>query len=123
MRFAVPHDRRLADLVRLIDQDEVPIAQTWRAVGDGAERLGLRRPGYGLVRQLVRTERRRREIRAATVAALTDAAHGFAAGRVPVEELIDDLERIAWEHEFVCNEHKPPERPRRARRQLRRSAS
>ena len=108
MRFAVPHDRRLADLVRLFDRHEVPIAQTWRAVGDGAERLGLRRPGYGLVRQLVRTERRRREIRAATVAALTAAAHGFAAGRVPVEELIDDLERIAWEQELVCNEHKPP---------------
>jgi hypothetical protein len=118
MRFAVPHDRRLADLVRLLDQDEVPIAQTWRAVGEGAERLGLARPGYGLVRQLVRSERHRRQLRAATIAALKDAAHGFAAGRVPVEKLIDDLERIGLEEELVLNEHKPP-----SRAQLRRSAS
>lgn len=108
MRFAVPHDRRFADLVRLFDRDEVPIAQTWRAVGEGAERLGLRRPGYGLVRQLVRIERHRRRIRAATVAALKDAAHGFAAGRVPIEKLIDDLERIALEEELVFDAHKPP---------------
>jgi hypothetical protein len=108
MRFAVPPDPRLADLVRLFDRDEVSMAQTWREVGAGAERLGLRRPGYGLVRQLVLVERRRRELRAAMIAALKDAATGFAAGRVPIVKLIDDLERIAWERGLVFNEHKPP---------------
>ena len=108
MRFAVPPDPRLRDLVRLLDRDGVPIAQTWRAVGEGAERLALRRPGYGLVRQLVRIERRRREVRAATLAALEEAASGFAAGRVPIVKLIDDLERIGWERGLVFNDHKPP---------------
>lgn len=109
MHFAVAaNDSRLADLVRLLDQDEVPVAQTWRAVGEGAERLGLRRPGYGLVRQLVRLERRRRQIRAQTIEALKTAASGFAAGRVPVRKLIDDLERIGWQRGLVFNEHKPP---------------
>jgi hypothetical protein len=108
MRFAVPHDVRHVDLVRLLDRDGVPIAHTWRAGGEGAERLGLRRPGYGLIRALVLLERRRRELRAATAAALKEAAHGFAAGRVPIPKLIDDLERIAWESSLVFDEHKLP---------------
>ena len=109
MRFAVPpNDSRLVDLVRLLDRDAVPIAQTWRSVGEGAERLGLRRPGYGLVRQLVRIERRRREIRAATIEALKTAASGFAAGRAPFRELIGDLESIGWQRGLVFNEHTPP---------------
>ena len=109
MRFTVaPNDSRLVDLVRLLDRDGVPIAQTWRAVGEGAERLALMRPGYGLVRRLVRLERRRREIRAQTIQALKTAASGFAAGRVPVRRLIDDLERIGWRRGLVFNEHKPP---------------
>lgn len=108
MRFAVPpNDSRLVDLVRLFDRDEVSIAQTWRTVGEGAEQLGLRRPGYGLVRQLVLLERRRRQVRADTIAALKDAASAVAAGRVPVRKLIDDLEQIGWERGLVFNEHKP----------------
>jgi hypothetical protein len=39
MRFAVPPDPRLADLVRLFDRDEVSMAQTWRLVGDGPNGL------------------------------------------------------------------------------------
>jgi len=109
MRFAVvANDSRLVDLVRLLDRDGLQIAQTWRAVGEGAERLGLRRPGYGLVRRLVRSERRRREVRAETIEALKTAASGFAAGRAPVRKLIDDLERIGWRKGLVFNEHKPP---------------
>jgi hypothetical protein len=107
MRFAVPHDARLMDLVRLLDRDGVPIAQTWREVGEGAERLGLRRPGYGLVRQLVRIERRRREVRAEVISVLKDAATAFAAGRVP-RSMIDDLARAGWERALVFNEHQPP---------------
>jgi hypothetical protein len=97
MRFAVPgNDQRLADLVRLLDRDGVPIAETWRAVGAGANRLGLRRPGYGLMRKLVRLERLRRRVRAETVAALRRAASGFAAGRIPIPQLLDELEQIGW---------------------------
>jgi hypothetical protein len=107
MRFAVPHDSRLSDLVRLLDEDGVPVAQTWRAVGEGAERLGLRRPGYGLVRRLVRVERHRRQVRAQVISVLKDAATAFAAGRVPLG-MIDDLARAGWERALVFNEHKPP---------------
>ena len=109
MRFAVPgNDPRLADLVRLLDHDNVPIAETWRAVGAGANRLGLMRPGYGLVRQLVRLERFRRLVRAETIAALKKAASGIAAGRVPVRPLLADLERIDWRRGVVFDAHKPP---------------
>jgi hypothetical protein len=103
----VPHDARLMDLVRLLDRDGVPIAQTWREAGEGAERLGLRRPGYGLVRQLVQIERCRRQVRAEVIAVLEDAATAFAAGRVPMS-MIDDLARAGWERALVFNEHKPP---------------
>ena len=109
MRFAVPgNDPRLADLVRLFDRESIPIAETWRAVGAGAERLGLRRPGYGLVRQLVRLERFRRLVRAETIAAVKKAASGVAAGRVPVRPLFADLERIGWRRGLVFDAHKPP---------------
>ena len=109
MRFAVaPNDSRLVDLVRLLDREGVSVAETWRVVGEGAERLGLWRPGYGLVRRLVRLERRRRELRAQTIEALKTAASGFAAGRAPFRELIGDLERIGWRKGLVLNEHKPP---------------
>ena len=109
MRSAVAaNDSRLVDLVRLLDRDGVSVAQTWRAVGEGAERLGLWRPGYGLVRRLVRLERRRREVRAQTIEALKSAASGIAAGRAPFRELIDDLERIGWRRGLVFIEHKPP---------------
>jgi hypothetical protein len=79
-----------------------------RAVGEGAERLGLTRPGYGLVRRLVRLERRRRAIQARTIEALKTAASGFAAGRAPFRKLIDDLERIGRLERLVLDEHKPP---------------
>ena len=109
MRFAVPgNDQRLVDLVRLLDRDGVSIAETWRAVGAGANRLGLRRPGYGLVRQLVALERFRRRVRAETIAALKRAASGFAAGRVPIVKLIDDLERIGRRRGPVFDPYRPP---------------
>ena len=84
------------------------MAETWRIVGDRANRLGLRRPGYGLVRQLVRLERFRRRVRAETIAALRKAASGFAAGRVPVRPLLADLERIGWRRGLVFDPTPPP---------------
>ncbi|MBA3244876.1 MAG: hypothetical protein H0T61_06825 [Actinobacteria bacterium] len=109
MRFAVPgNDPRLVGLVRRLDRDGVSMAETWRAVGAGANRLGLRRPGYGLVRQLVRLERFRRRVRNETIAALKKAASGFAAGRAPFRPLLADLERIGWRTGLVFDPHEPP---------------
>ena len=56
------------------------MAQTWRAVGAAAERLGLRRPSYQHVRRLVRIERRRRQLEARGRAVLGRAAATLAAG-------------------------------------------
>ena len=84
------------------------MAETWRTVGAGANRLGLTRPGYGLVRKLVRLERMRRLVRAETIAALKTAASGLAAGRVPVRQLLGELERIGWRKGAVFDPHQPP---------------
>ena len=84
------------------------MAETWRIVGDRANGLGLRRPGYGLVRQLVRLERFRRRVRAETIAALKRAASGVAAGRAPARQLLADLERIGWRKGLVFDPHAPP---------------
>ena len=97
MRFAVRGNQpRLFKLVRTLDQDGIPIAETWRAVGAAFDKLGLTRPGYGLVRRVVRLERYRRRVRAETGAALRRAASGVAAGRAPARQLLGDLERIGW---------------------------
>ena len=109
MRFAVPgNDPLLVKLVRKLDREGVSIAETWRAVGRAANRLGLRRPGYGLVRQLVRLERYRRRVRAETVAALTRAASGVAAGRAPARQLLGELERIGWRKGLTFDPQWPP---------------
>ena len=51
MRFALSlNDPRIHALVVALDRDDVPVAATWRAVGEAAWELGLRRPGYHTVR-------------------------------------------------------------------------
>jgi len=67
VRFSLsPNDRRIRDLVVALDRDGVTMAETWRAVGEAAWNLGLRRPGYHLVRDVARAERARREARSRT---------------------------------------------------------
>lgn len=108
MRSAIsPNDRRIADLVRALDREDAPLAATWRAVGDGAERLGLRRPSYAHVRRLALAERRRRELRRAARAVLGDAAAVFASGRVPsLTGVALELRELKLAEELVFQEHK-----------------
>ena len=110
MRCAIsPNDRRIFDLVRALDRDEQPAAETWRLVSAAAERLELRRPSYGHVRRLVRVERTLRRLRAEARAILTDAGVALLAGRVPsVLRVIDDVTEIRHREELVLQEHKPP---------------
>ena len=55
MRFALsPRDVRMQVLVATLDEAEAPFAETWRLVCEAADRLALTRPGYHLVRILVR---------------------------------------------------------------------
>jgi hypothetical protein len=108
MRFAIsPNDPRVAILVVELDRDEVAIAQTWRAVGRAAERLGMKRPSYQHVRRLVRIERRRRQLEARGRAVLGRAATTLAAGRVPSAVLVlERLRELERAEELVLQEHK-----------------
>jgi hypothetical protein len=64
--------RLLAALARLDDR-RVPIAEVNRRLGKEAERLGLRRPSYQRVRELVHQLRRFRR-RPSTASVLADVA-------------------------------------------------
>jgi hypothetical protein len=112
MRFAVPsNDPRIRDLVVALDRDDVSMAETWRAVGEAAWKLGLRRPGYHVVRELVHTERRRRSAHAATRKAALDAVLAVGSSRVvdfPIA--LDRLEAARAKERLVLEQHKPRER-------------
>ena len=109
MRFALsPNDRRIHDLVVALDRDDTTAAETWRAVGEAAWRLGLRRPGYHAVRVLVRDERRRRAARAATRAAARDALLAVGSSRVVDLPLaLDRYELARAKERLVVKQHKP----------------
>jgi hypothetical protein len=110
MRFSLsPNDPRIHALVVALDRDGAPAAETWRAVGEAAWELGLRRPCYHAIRQLVRVERLRRRARTATRAAALDVV--LAAGSSRVVDLpiaLDALERAQAKERLVLNQHKPP---------------
>ena len=110
MQFAIaPRDHRVADLVRALDQDEQPAAETWRRVSVAAERLGQRRPSYGHVRRLVRLERALRVLERERRAILASAAIRLASGGVPsAPYVIESLAEIRDREELVFQEHKPP---------------
>ena len=110
MRFSVSRHRQLLhDLVVAFDEDGVSMAATWRAVGDAAPKLGLSRPGYHVVRELVRAERERRSARRAT----QDAVVGLFAA-LPSALVLDQrraIERLAEarrQERLVLEQHKPP---------------
>ena len=97
----------MAVLVSALDADGVPMAETWRAVGRAAERVGLRRPSYQHVRRLVRIERRRRELERQGREVWGDVARTLAAGRVPSAVFVlERLNAIERRTELVLQEHK-----------------
>ena len=110
MRFALsPSDPRIHALVVALDRDDVPVAATWRAVGEAAWELGLSRPGYHAVRDLVRVERLRRAARTATRAAALDVLLAVGSSRVvnlPIA--LDALEHARAKERLVVEQHKPP---------------
>jgi hypothetical protein len=60
MQFAPRLDPRLVEAVAHLDDPRASIAETLRRVGALAESLGLPRPSYERVRQLVHDHRRER---------------------------------------------------------------
>jgi len=104
-----PNDPRIHALVVALDQEGAPVAATWRAVGEAAWELGLRRPCYSTVRQLVRAERRRRAARTAVRAAAVDAVLAVGSSRVvDLPIALDALEHAKAKARLVLNQHKPP---------------
>jgi hypothetical protein len=85
MRFATSRATRprLRELVAALDEDDTPVAATWRLVSETAGNAGLLRPSYPHVRRLVQAERRRRRARAELRDVVKEAASTVAAGRVP----------------------------------------
>ena len=85
MRFASSRASRprLRELVAAVDEDDAPVAATWRLVSETAANLGIPRPSYPHIRRLVLDERRRRRARAEIRDILKEAASTIAGGRVP----------------------------------------
>jgi hypothetical protein len=110
MRFALSgNDARIHALVVGLDRDGTPMAATWRAVGEAAEELGLRRPGYHTIRNLVRIERLRRAARTETRAAALDVLLAVGSSRVVnIPIALDALEHARAKQRLVLKQHKPP---------------
>jgi hypothetical protein len=85
MRFASSRASRprLRELVAALDEDDAPMATTWRMVGETAAKVGLPRPSYPHIRRLVQAERRRRAAHRELRDVLREAASTAASGRVP----------------------------------------
>ena len=101
-------DPRLHALVVGLDRDGVPAAETWRQVGEAAVELGLPRPSYYTIRELVRIERLRRRARTATRRAALDvltAAGSMRAVDLPIA--LDALAHARAKEKLVSDRHKP----------------
>lgn len=109
MRFAVPcHDPRLHALVVGLHDVDTPAAETWRRVGEAAVELGLPRPSYHTVRELVRDEEARRRAQANVRGAVVGVAGALLSPRVvnlPIA--FDALELARAKKRLVSERHKP----------------
>ncbi len=108
MRFASSRATRprLRELVAALDEDEAPVAATWRLVSETAANMGLPRPSYPHIRRLVQAERRRRLARAELRDVVKEAASTIVAGRVPgfdytLGRLLDAQAKLAEEEACV----------------------
>lgn len=110
VRFAISRHRQLLhDLVVALDEDDVSIAETWRAVGDTAWKLGCRRPGYHVVRELVRAERARRAARNETQRAFRNVFVAMPSPYVvDLRRSIEQLVEARRREVLVLEQHKPP---------------
>ena len=110
MRFSVARrDPRLHALVVGFHRDGRPAAETWRAVGETAQELGLPRPSYHTIRELVRVEELRRRARTAARRAALDVLTAAGSSRVvDLPIALDALERARAKERLVSDRHKPP---------------
>ena len=109
MRFAVRReDPRIHALVVGLHRDGAPAAATWRAVAGAAEELGIARPSYHTIRELVRAEERRRRARTVTRRAALDVLTAGASTRVvDLPVALDALSLARAKERLVSDRHKP----------------
>jgi hypothetical protein len=109
MRFHVSRDDpRLHALVVGLHRDGTPAAETWRATGEAAQRLGIPRPSYHLIRELVRAEELRRRARTTTRQAALGVLTAAASSRVvDLPIALQALERAQAKERLVSGRHKP----------------
>lgn len=101
-------DPRLHALVVAFDHDDAPAAETWRRVGEAAVELGLPRPSYHTIRELVCTERLRRRARTtARTAALEVLLAADTSRVVDLPIALEALERARAKERLVSDRHKP----------------
>jgi hypothetical protein len=112
VRFSTsPNDRRIRDLVVALDREDVSMAQTWRLVGDAAWKLGLRRPGYHVVRDLARAERVRLKARRHTRRAAAEALLSIGSPYVVrIPQALERFELARTNERLVLEQHKPSTR-------------
>jgi predicted nucleic acid-binding protein len=109
VQFSVArNDPRLHALVVGFYRDGAPAAATWRQVGDAAQELGLPRPSYHTIRELVRAERDRRRARTAARRAALGVLGATASPRVvDLPIALDALELARAKERLVSDRHKP----------------
>lgn len=91
--FAPRLSRRLVEAIARLDDPDLPIAEVNRRIGAEAARLGLFKPSYERVRELVQELRRMRRLRAmrpSTASVLLDVAFRVR----PPEALLDHVAGI-----------------------------
>ena len=85
------------------------MAETWRAVGEAAWALGLPRPGYHMIRVLVRTVRALRAAKEAARRAALEVLAGFPSPYVVhLRNALDQLLEARTRERLVLEQHKPP---------------
>jgi hypothetical protein len=87
LAFAPRISPRLLEALVRLDDRRVPIAEVNRRVGAEAVRLGLRRPSYQRVRELVHASRRLRRNQPSTIAVLWDVANQARPPQAILEHL------------------------------------
>ena len=110
MRFSIGReDPRVHALVVGLHREGTPAAETWRQVGEAAQELGIARPSYHTIRELVRGEELRRRARTATRQAALGVLGAVASPRVAdLPIALDALELARAKERLVSDRHKPP---------------
>ena len=97
MHFGPRYPARLLDVIERLSSERVPIAEINRRVGAEAERLGLPRPSYERVRELVHEARELRRGWTPATKVLIDVATRTRSPRA-YEELVTRPPRPRLRH-------------------------